>query len=177
MGEVGRRILLYRASLNLLRGIFTVAPASSFVSPLLSIVVGFLIYIHGPFDSAQDKTKISFSLFQPFLIPERADKSQCNQRAFQQSFGQDSVNPVEGCISYPLGSGEGKEPDSHHPHFPRNTYSTCPQDGISSDQVTMRPELNYSVAINISQDPQPIGADATTLTERVIKPTWGHQNL
>ena len=28
----------------------------------------------------------------------------------------------------------------------------------------MRPELDYSVAINISQDPQPIGADATTLT-------------
>ena len=75
MGEVGRRVLLYRADLNLLRGIFTVAPASSFVSPLLSIVVGFLIYIHGPFDSAQDKTGISFSLFQLFLIPERADKS------------------------------------------------------------------------------------------------------
>ena len=148
MGEVGRRILLYRAGLNLLQGIFTVAPASSFVSPLLSMVVGFLIYgIHGPFDSAQDKTGILFSLFQPFLIPERADKLQCNQRV-QQSFGQDSVNPVEGCIFHPLGSGEGKEPDSHHSYFPRNTYSACPQDGISSDQVTMRPELDYSVAIH-----------------------------
>ena len=58
MGEVGRRILLYRAGLNLLQGIFTVAPASSFVSPLLSIVVGFLIYIHGPFNSAQDNGDI-----------------------------------------------------------------------------------------------------------------------